>query len=456
MAPIIMSRSVQFARQYRQRVFPVFVLAVLISIGLWGHANHWQFSAQHAEPMVPRRDLAFDATAPDDGRLLATPSRIEFPSSEAAGDLGLEAAPAQRRPMAREVSAAGVVCYEPSRLAQLSSRVSGTVWRVEKQVGQEIHSGDILAVIDAPALGQAKADFLRAIADVQLRQKAHERFQSFTAGEVPTKAVQEAETELRKARVDLFNAQQALISLGLTIDLKEWEALSEEELQHRIKFLGLGEAIVSQLDPNATTASLLPIFAPFSGLVIGRNLTMGEAVSPTQSHFEIADVARMWIVLNVREPDADDLELGQRIEFTAGSAIVTSSISWMSTAVDEKTRTVEVRCECDNPEIIGEQGKPTGKRLLRANLFGVGKIRLHENADALVVPTRAIQWDGQSHVLFVRIDARTFEARRVRLGIVSGEFSEIAEGISASEPVVIEGSHLLKAELQRVAVTRPP
>src|SRR5262249_3254767 len=152
-----------------------------------------------------------------------------------------------------------------------------------------------------------------AVADVRLREKAYERLKSFDQGVIAKRHVEEAETELQKARVDLFNAQQALISLGFPLNVDKWEGETIEALEKQIKFLGLSESLVSQLDPNSTTASLLPIYAPFDGLVIGRALALGEVVSPNQSHFEVADVSKMWIVLNVREQDADHLELGQKV-----------------------------------------------------------------------------------------------------------------------------------------------
>src|SRR5262249_24485694 len=145
------------------------------------------------------------------------------------------------------------------------------------------------------------------------------------------KQVDEAETELRKARVELFNSQQALISLGLTIKLDEWQPLSELELEHRIKFLGVPEAIVEGLDPDATTATLLPLCAPFDGVVISHSLAKGEVVTPNQTHFQIADVTQMWIILDVREQDAGELQMGQPVNFTAGATTVNSSISWIST-----------------------------------------------------------------------------------------------------------------------------
>jgi len=456
---MMLSRLSYLFSRVRKQLFQLSVIAVLAAIGLWGHKNHWGSATSHARSTPDHLATApepAETTSSEGGLASGKPVRIHFPSANTLQELGIESAPVEKRPLVKEVKAAGVVAYEPTRLAQLSARGAGTVWRVEKQVGQAIRAGDVLAIVDSPAVGQAKADFLHSIADVQLRQKIYERLSSFNKGEVAAKLIEEAETELRKARVDLFNAQQALISLGLPVDLNRWQGLSDVELQTNVKFLGLPSGIVSQLDPNSTTASLLPILAPFNGVVIGRDLAIGEAVTPTQSYFEIADVSRMWIVLDVREQDADELELGQKVVFTSGKATVTSSLTWMSTAVDEKTRRVEVRCETENPELTNSAGEPSGSRLLRANLFGMGSIHVRDNPSATTVPNKAVQWYGQSHVIFVQLDDQNVEARPVQTGIVSGQFTEIVEGLSGGEQVVVEGSHILKAELQRSAANLPP
>jgi cobalt-zinc-cadmium efflux system membrane fusion protein len=236
----------------------------------------------------------------------------------------------------------------------------------------------------------------------------------------------------------------------MSIDLEVWKSLSEEELQKRVKFLGLPESIVNTLDPNSTTATLLPLAAPFDGVVIGRELSKGEVVAPGQGHLEIADVRRMWIVLHVREQDVDDLRLGQAVVFATGNDSVTGSISWMSTAVDEKTRTVEVRCETENPFVLDKDSKPTSERVLRANVFGVGTIQLYENKAATVVPTKAVQRFADGPIVFVPQNGRTFEMQNVQIGVVNPEYTEVLSGLTDSQSVVVDGSHVFKAELQRM------
>lgn len=456
----------------KRPLFQCSVVAALTSLGIWGHVTHWGSGAAHADAtshIGPRAHLETAESDPAAEKPIGTfekapvtapgspgtLGRIRLPSAKMAADMGIHSVSVERRPMSHEVTAAGVVNYDPTRQAQLSSRAVGTVWRVEKQVGQPVRAGEVLAIVDSSAVGEAKAAFLRSLADVELCSLLHEKMQSFGNGEVAAKQVQEAETALRKARVDLFNAQQAMISLGLPIKLERWLGHAESELQLRVKFMGLPESLKSGLDPDATTANLLPILAPFDGVVTGRDLTLGEVISPTGNHFEIADVSRMWIVLNVREQDADQLQLGQKVEFNAGTATVDCAISWLSTAVDEKTRTIECRCETANPEIKTPEGKPTGKRLLRANVFGMGKICTHENPHALVVPTKSLQRYRDLILAFVEVSPGVYEARNVRAGVTTRDVTEVIEGLADNEAVVGAGSHILKAELQRVGAVDP-
>jgi cobalt-zinc-cadmium efflux system membrane fusion protein len=467
----ILMRVADFRGHFGKQVFQLSVIAVLAAMGLWGHKNHWQLTSAHADsafghasrghaglPALDSATTTFAAEAPTKvavaGSSVLAP--IKFPTSNSIGELGIRVEQACRRPLSRQVSAPGTVAYEPSRHAQLSVRVSGTVWRIEKHLGEPVRAGEVLAIIDSPALGQAKADFLHSIADVQLSQKVYEPLQSLAKGEVSIKQIHAAENNLRKARVELFNSHQALISMGLPISLDECRGLPEAELEKRVKYLGLPESLVSRLEPESISASLLPIHAPFDGLVINRDLAIGEVVSPGHSYFEIADVTKMWILLNVREQDSHDLEIGQNVLFTAGNSTGKGAISWMSTAVDPKTRTVEVRCEVENPQVLSDSGVPTGKRVLRANLFGVGLIEVASNPLALTVPTKAVQWNGDSHVVFVQVDAQSFTPRRVQLGIVTNEFTEVLDQLTANDPVAVDGSHILKAELSRSAMSGPP
>lgn len=453
------------------------VLATLGGIGLWGHLNHWKLS--HAEHDAEHTAAATAAhvtadAAPQEATQVAAASAIAKPapasaptgtpeakpapdakpqtlaveSKETITKAGIELFEAVESPVDHSVVATGVIDYNQTRRAQLSSRVPGIAWRVEKRAGQSVRKGDVMAIVEAVDVGTAKSDFLKALAQTELKAKVLARLDSSV---VATRQIQEVEAQLREARIALFTSQQNLVNLGLPISSDEFSPLSDEERAAKIRFLGLPQEIVAELDPNRTTANLIPLIAPFDGVVISREMTVGEVVSPAESQFIIADVERMWIKLDVRQEDALQLQLGQEVKFRPDGLPneVLSTISWISTEVDPKTRTVEVRATVDNPLIQEATAAHGEQRLLRANTFGTGTIRVSENLHAVVVPNRAVQWDGDCHVVFVETSEANFESRKVELGAVDDEFSEIIDGLKVGERVVTVGSHVIKSELLR-------
>jgi cobalt-zinc-cadmium efflux system membrane fusion protein len=213
--------------------------------------------------------------------------------------------------------------------------------------------------------------------------------------------------------------------------------------------LGLSDAIVDSLDPRNATANLLPLVAPFDGLVVGQDIARGELTATEDNRFEIADVTHMLLRLDVHEEDGEHLRLGQTVVFTTGNIEVTTAIAWISTAVDPKTRTIEVRCDVTNPTVHDDLGEPTGQFLLRANMFGTARVRVEERPAAVVVPTKAVQSRGNIHFVFVETDATGFEARAVDVGITNDEVTELIHGVRIGERVASEGSHVLKSEVVR-------
>lgn len=439
----------------------LFVLAILSGLLIWGHLTHWKLTSISA---VAEQDSTSEAAGSPKEQVAAAPRRnddaaltapsatlgaVKLASPEAAAKSGIQLALVEKRPMTQEAVALGVVGYDQTRLAQLSSRVSGTVWSVQKNVGQAIRRGEILAIIEALEVGKVKAEFLQAVVNVELKESTLSRMKSVPAA-LSDRQIREAEAEAREARIKLFNAQQTLVNLGLPIRLGDVDKLHDEELVDRVHFLGLPEALVKTLDPETTTANLVPLAAPFDGVIIGREIVTGELVAPSSdAQIVVADVSRMWVELDVRKGDATKIRRGQEVVFTIDGVPgeICSTLSWIGTELDSRTRTVQARIEVDNPLVHGSDSGPDGQRMLRANMFGTARILLHSKADALVVPNAAVQRDGTSFVVFVKTSEQTFQPRIVELGMTDNDYTEILSGVSLGETVAAAGSHVLKAEI---------
>ena len=370
--------------------------------------------------------------------------RIQFASQEAVEKAGIDVAPVWESPVVEAVSANGEITYDQTLMARLSARVPGTVWLVPKQIGDSVRRGDVLALVDAAEVGKAKAEFLQAITQFRLRGKTYERLRS-VSGAVAEQQVREAETAFNEAEIRLLSTQQALVNLGLPVDADDVKNLSEKQIAAHIRFLGLPETLRQSLDPKSTTANLFPIKAPLDGIVVAREVVAGEVVDTTKVLFVVADPRQMWLTLNLRQEDTKKLALGQPVRFrTDGTAEeVQGKIAWISTNVDEKTRTVKVRANLGNPE---------GR--LRASTFGLGQVVLREEKNAIVVPNEAVHWEGDCFVVFVRGKnflekgaPKVFHVRKVRIGTKDAQNTEVIAGVLPGELVATKGSGSLRAEL---------
>jgi cobalt-zinc-cadmium efflux system membrane fusion protein len=383
--------------------------------------------------------------------------RIQFACREAIHKAGVRIDMAWTGPVIEAVTANGEVSYDATRVATLTTPVAGKVWRVDREIGQPVRKGDVLALVDAAEVGKAKAEFLKAAAQAGLKRELLARLAP-AAGSVPERTLREAEAALREAEVRLLSAEQALLNLGLPIRAEDVKGLEPKEVARRVQFLGLPEAVTASLDPRTTTTNLLPIKAPLDGVVVARKAVAGEVADSSKGLFVVADTTRLWLTLNVRQEDLkpfrqQDPQLllcGKTVRFQPDgtSHETTATMSWVSSAADIGTRTLGVRAELVNPP-----------SWLRANTFGSGEIILREEKQAVVVPNEAVHWDGNCYLVFVydkhspdKGAPQVFHVRTVRPGASYRGQTEIIAGILKGEMVATQGSGVLRAELLKASL----
>jgi membrane fusion protein, heavy metal efflux system len=426
----------------------LFTTACLVAVGWYGHATHWSFgmgghSGGHHEAAADHGAHAADA--PAQPVQAAADGTVEFRSQEALERTGIEVASVENRPMVSELVVNGVVAYDERRIAQLSTRVPGSIWRVEKRLGDHVRRGDVLLVIDSQDVGQLKADFLNALVVHESRREQLAILEEVKSA-VMGRQLREARAALREARNHLVNAEQALVNLGFDISIADFEPLDDDARAARIRTLGLPPAFTAALPGDRLTSNLLPLYAPFDGIVVGREAVVGEVIEAAKPIFEVADVSTMLLVLNVSKEDAGKVAIGQRVTFRPDGSTeeYASTITWISTEVNEETRTLQVRAEVANAT------EPlAAARGLRANTYGAGRIEIDRRGTAVVVPRQSVQWDGSRWVVFVPSGGTAFVARPVRPGAQEGDFVEILDAADGQPltHVVSAGSHVLKSQI---------
>lgn len=368
--------------------------------------------------------------------------KVQFASMAAVRKAGIRLGSVTQRRMRAVVNAPSEAEYDRTHYVQISSPVFGRVWRVDREVGQPVRAGDVIALIDAPEVGKAKAELLQQLAEVELKSKSFARAKDLVESNIASKArFEEADAEVRVARIRASNARQALANLGLPIEEPRLDARLDET---QVRFLGLPRELVETFDSRTVTTSLVPLRSPIGGTVLTREAVAGELVEPNKVLFTVADTRLMWVMIDVPQADMGQLALGQQVRFKPDGANDQSwsgQISWLSSAIDDQTRTVRARAE-----VVNDDGK------LLAQAFGTTEIIVRQTGKAVVVPKEAIQWEGCCHIVFVRLADEIFSVRKIKLGAKDDHFAEIKIGVLPGEVIVTSGSHVLKSEILKSAL----
>jgi len=348
---------------------------------------------------------------------------VTLASPDVVRAVGFEFVQVQAAPLTRTIERNVELAYNTNRYARLSSRASGVVAEVRRDLGEQVARGEVLAVVDSTDLGAAKSDLLQALETVALWETNASRERTLVdKGVGIEREALEAETKAAESRIAVNRAQQRLRTFGL----------SQEQIE--------------SVEKDGDTTSLLELVAPFDGTVVERIAVMGEVVEPGKPLLAVADTGTMWAMVDFSESDLAVVKTGQEaavsVDGLPGMSFV-GRLTWISTQVDPKTRTLKARVELDNSQGV-----------LRANMFGRARIKAGDDREAVTVPKEAVQWEGCCNVAFVRTnDAGTeFRPARLVLAYDAGDSYEVTEGLQPGDTVVTRGSFILKNEILKDAV----
>ena len=311
----------------------------------------------------------------------------------------------------------GKVTFNEEGLVRINATVTGRVLEVLAKPGDVVEAGHRLLVVDSPDLGLAKSDYAKAVADVERSEAALKLARElFEVRAIAAKEIRDAESEYRRTTAERERASSRLRTLGVRTD----------------QFADIAAR------KDATTT--LVITAPRGGVVVERNVTPGQVVAYGQSDtpaslFVIADLATMWVLADVYEPDVPNVKPGQAMTVRlpcCPNERYEGHVAYISDSVDRETRTVKVR-----------GAVPNRGRSLKAEMFVKVSIATGSTR-ALTVPQSAVHRENGTTFVLVATGQEAYERRPVTLGSDLDGAVEVQRGLTSADRVVSQGSILLK------------
>lgn len=347
--------------------------------------------------------------------------------AESIKEIGLTLSVAEVKPIVGNMTIPAKLLPNQDLEAQVGSLVQGRVREVFVKVGDYVKEGQELMHIEGLEVGEIKSNFIKAKAQLKFAEANFQRQKSLVEQKVGSqKAFLEAQSEYDKAVAE-FNAEDKRIhSVGLTdTDLEKF-------VEH------------APLEKESHSGGVLPIKSPIAGIVVERNVVIGQLVDASTTAFRIINTSTLWADGQVYEKDVPRLSGKPGVTLTVTAfpdEVFHGRVIYVSPIVDEHTRTITIRASIPNrngqlkPQMFGELHVPTG-----------GDTR------GLVIPAESVQKEDSNMYVFVAISDTTFERRGVSLGTAFDSMVEVKDGITPGERVVTKGSFQLKSELMKEAL----
>jgi RND family efflux transporter MFP subunit len=307
--------------------------------------------------------------------------------------------------------------FRPYVEAMLNAKVSGYVSKMNVDFGDTVKAGELLATIEVPEL-QDQLD--NALATEQ------------------------------KGEADYTNAEliySRLVSVNRDHpNLVAQQDLDTAEANDHAAAAAIAAA-KAEVERYQTLVSYTNITAPFDGVVTWRYADPGALIqagtsSDSQSLplVRVSDNYLLRLDFPVSEEYVKDIRVGDLVEVqveSSASKAFPGKITRFTDKVDEDTRTMMVEIEVPNPNLS-----------LVPGMYATVVLDVEKHADALVVPTQAVNGGKAPSVFVVNADDQ-IERRDVALGLEMPDKYEVLSGLKEGDLVVV-GDHSALQDGQKV------
>ncbi|MGA2729483.1 MAG: efflux RND transporter periplasmic adaptor subunit [Terracidiphilus sp.] len=354
----------------------------------------------------------------------------------------------QRGDVARSVVATGKI--QPITKVEVKSKASGIVEKLYVDINNHVHKGQQLAQLDEQEIvaqvDAQRAQLAAAEANVGTYEANIEQDRvNAAAPDLPMyKTTLDRNLEMQKEGVvsqqALDNADRDyLAALNKRDGAKAQIGVDTAKLKQARAQVLQSQASLKQLEEQL---SYTTIVAPMDGVILSRDVEIGDAVSSILVLGSTAtlvmtegDTTQVYVQGKVDEADIAHVYMDQPARIKVESfrdRVFNGKVTKIAPLGVEKDNvtTFEVRVSIDNPG--GE---------LKANMTANAEILLDEHKKVLTVPENAVTYDNQKNA-FVQIPDKSqkegFRKIPVKVGLSNGSVTEIASGLKEGDQVVLQ------------------
>ncbi len=241
---------------------------------------------------------------------------------------------------------------------------------------------------------------------------------------------------------ELITAQQELIQ---AVEFRGPESDLAEAARKKLEYWKLPGGFIADVIENGEIRETFDILADQAGTVANRRVAVGDYVKRGDVLFNLVDLSRLWVLLDVYEADLSKVGVGDRVRFKTAAVpdeIFDARIQFIDPLIDPQTRTATARAEISN-----RSGLLKPDMLVRGTIIGSSA----KASDQVVVPASAVLWTGKRSVVYLSepgSSVPSFRFREIVLGERVGNGYLVRSGLRGGEEVVTNGAFVIDAAAQ--------
>jgi RND family efflux transporter MFP subunit len=336
----------------------------------------------------------------------------------------------RRTPLSNTLSIAGE--FLPYQEVELHAKVAGYIQKINVDIGDRVHKGDVLAILEIPEL---EAQLQAARAGVRHSQEEITRSQNeVSRAEADHASVHAAATRLKQAS----ETRPGLIAEQELDDATAKDRSTEAQVDSAKSTLAAArqQLEVSQADQQhyAALSEYSRITAPFDGVVTWRYADTGSLIQAGTSGASALPVVKLSQVKvlrlripvpeslagNVRDGEPVDIRVKATNEHFSGKVIRSTD------ALDRSTRTMQVEVDVPNADYK-----------LTPGMYADVSLRVQNDPDALTLPLQAINRTADKTIVLLVNSQNHVEEREIRTGIEGSDRIQVLSGLNAGDRVIV-------------------
>jgi Cu(I)/Ag(I) efflux system membrane fusion protein len=204
----------------------------------------------------------------------------------------------------------------------------------------------------------------------------------------------------------------------------------------RMKLLGVDDKALETIAKTGKAYDSVPFYIPADGILNRLEIRKGTYIKANDAIAVVQDLSTVWVEAAIPEKDLNTIKEGDKAKVTASgsSSELEATVDYIYPIITQETRTGKARLVVDNPDYLL---KPSGYATV---IFAGGA------SERVSVPSSAVLRDTSgSHVILAMGNGK-FQARLVQTGFTAEGRTEITEGLSEGEEVVVNGQFLIDSE----------